>query len=109
MRNKFIFYVIGVINIFEGLLGLFLGKVYIRHWHNINIYEAFIWLFSGFICIYIARRLKEKEEKISKCPKCKETFNYNELEDGKCKYCKDIDTIDIDEYYEKFPEELENK
>ncbi len=43
----------------------------------------------------------------SKCPKCKRTFNYQDLNNGQCYKCKNIDTIDIEEYYKKYPEELE--
>jgi len=39
------------------------------------------------------------------CPNCKETFNYNELKNGKCEYCEDIDTVDIEEYYKTNKEE----
>ncbi len=63
----------------------------------------------GIILFYIGYKSKEKQEKYSKCPKCKEVFNYNELEKGKCKYCKDIETIELEEYYKKYPEELEEK
>ncbi len=78
-----------------------------------NIEDRFLF---GFIQIIIAiilykYSLKEKQEKeiITKCPKCKKVFNYNELENGKCKYCKDVETIEIEEYYKKYPKELEEK
>ncbi|MCT7610324.1 hypothetical protein N5U14_05655 [Aliarcobacter butzleri] len=67
------------------------------------------------ICLYFFNKLfisirnKDKLNKklqYSKCPKCKEVFNYNELKDGKCKYCKDIDTIDIEEYFKQYSNEL---
>ncbi len=78
-----------------------------------NIENRFLF---GFIQVLIGVILYKykfyilKEKKIpecTKCPKCKESFNYSELEKGKCKYCKDVDTIDIEEYYKKYPEELE--
>lgn len=51
---------------------------------------------------------KNKIIHFSKCPQCKENFTYSELKNGKCKYCEKVDTIDMDEYYEKFPEELKD-
>jgi len=62
----------------------------------------------GLILIYSIYRKKSKTQKeYTICPKCKETFNYNELKNGKCKYCEDVDTIDTDKYYKEHPEELE--
>ncbi|WP_066151918.1 hypothetical protein [Aliarcobacter cryaerophilus] len=58
--------------------------------------------------LFLLRFIKELKEKITKCPKYEEVFNYNELIDGKCKYCKEVDTIDIDEYFKKYPNELED-
>ncbi len=56
----------------------------------------------GLFFIYMGYKSKEKQEKYTKCPKCKEVFNYKELEKGKCKYCEDIETIEIGEYYKKY-------
>ncbi|MEJ2528404.1 MAG: hypothetical protein P8Y49_10135, partial [Sulfurovaceae bacterium] len=42
----------------------------------------------------------------TKCPKCKEVFDYKDTLNGKCPHCKDVDTVDIKEYYKKYPEEL---
>jgi hypothetical protein len=55
----------------------------------------------------ILEKNKLKKPEYTICPKCKETFTYHELKDGKCKYCKDVDTIDTDKYYKEHPEELE--
>ena len=60
----------------------------------------------GIFLIYIGVK-KQKQNKFTKCPNCKESFNYSELKDGKCKYCKDIDTVDIEEYYKNNPDEKE--
>ena len=61
-----------------------------------NIFSSIL---LACLCLILPFFLKEKEKKISICPKCKEAFNYNELEDGKCKYCKNVDTVDIKQYY----------
>ncbi len=66
-------------------------------------------LYFSYIEPKIFKRSSLSKIQYSKCPRCKEVFNYNELEKGKCKYCKDIETIELEEYYKKYPEELEEK
>ncbi|WP_419765269.1 MAG: hypothetical protein ACNI28_02285 [Arcobacter sp.] len=73
-------------------------------------------LLLALFCLYLLFKIKKiakneniKEIEYTKCPTCKETFTYNELEKGKCKNCKDVDTIELEEYYEKYPEEKDNK
>jgi len=69
----------------------------------------------GLYCFKIAYNIYQRDKNKQKvktiecsiCPKCKETFNYDELEDGKCKYCEDIDTIDMEEYYKEQREKEE--
>ncbi|MFA7570992.1 MAG: hypothetical protein WCY75_07145 [Sulfurimonadaceae bacterium] len=56
MSLKLTFFLIGVINIVEGLLGFSLSEVYIRHWHQVTNLEASIWLLSGVIFIYLSKR-----------------------------------------------------
>jgi uncharacterized Zn ribbon protein len=45
--------------------------------------------------------------KYSKCPKCKKSYNYAELKDGICPTCN-IKTIETEEYFKKYPEELKD-
>lgn len=68
-------------------------------------------LFSilGILFLFFFFKREPKTPQYTKCPNCKEVFNYNELINGKCKNCKDVDTIDLDEYFEKYPDELEEK
>lgn len=67
---------------------------------------AMLIVLGGLLLISAIKEFKKpKKPQVTKCPKCKETFNYNDTLDGKCPNCKDVDTIDIKEYYEKFPEE----
>jgi hypothetical protein len=54
----------------------------------------------GIDLIINYKYIKSYEEKYTICPKCKESFNYNDLKNGKCLYCENIDTIDIEEYYD---------
>jgi len=61
------------------------------------------------IMIKFIKFFKPKEILIeySKCPKCKKSYNYSELKDGMCPTCN-IKTIETEEYFKKFPEELED-
>jgi len=53
------------------------------------------------IIIYaIKRKRKFQSIKYSKCPKCKESYNYPNLENGICPKCN-IKTIDLEKYYNK--------
>lgn len=80
---------------------------------DIGIYKypvAIIFFIFSMYCFKIAYQIykrdknKQKAKKIiySICPNCKETFTYEDLENGKCIHCKDVDTIDIEEYYKKY-------
>jgi hypothetical protein len=64
-------------------------------------------LMLSFYFLYISISTKPKKEHFTICPKCKESFDYNNLDNGKCPTCKDgnnsIDTVDIDKYYEDNP------
>ena len=51
----------------------------------------------GIILAYSEYK-KKKKPQYSICPKCKETYLYKDLKDGKCPTCK-VDTVDIDKYY----------
>ena len=83
--------------------------------NNLNIYLGLFFLILSIIIVYMSRNSnsitidKTKTPQYTKCPNCKEVFNYNELTNDKCKNCKDVDTIDLDEYFEKYPDELEEK
>ncbi len=108
--NKFYLYIICFLLSTIVLLGIFEIPIpsKVTEPRVLNNYEI-ISFFILCLIIFIYTKYFHKEQRIrySKCPKCKESFNYSELEKGKCKYCKDVDTIDIEEYYKKYPEELE--
>ncbi len=116
-------YIIPFLFIFEGVTswifeGSIIKKILL---YNINYSysteDSIIMVAIGLVIIigdyFLSKNekifIKKKVVEFSKCPKCKEVFNYNELEKGKCKYCKDIETIELEEYYKKYPEELEEK
>jgi len=107
MKSKMGWILIGILFIFEGIVSLMGYKIFLKYsgWVNISIYNSFYLIVVGIILCLYGYYKREKEEKFSKCPKCKETFTYSELENGKCKYCKDTDTVDIDKYFEKYPDE----
>ena len=117
------FILVGVINIIGSILVLFDIPFFTRwnDWSKHSSEESFSIIKEGIILIFISiiywkyiepkipEKTKNKKTQYAKCPNCKEVFNYNELINGKCKNCKDVDTIDLDEYFEKYPEELEEK
>jgi len=115
MKNKFEWYLLAFFSFIESLSVLINNKSLVKT-INYNIkennysfeYGLFI-LCIGFVFFYFGYKTKNKKIQIEYtiCPNCKETFNYIELKNGKCKYCKDVDTIDIQKYYKEHPEELE--
>lgn len=60
----------------------------------------------GFILLYLSYMLKQKPD-FSKCPKCKTSYRYETLKDGVCPRCN-IKTIETEEYYKKYPEEIDD-
>ena len=78
------------------------GKVIVEANFKNIILQIILCIFLVFIYFRI-----NWEGSYKKCPKCKETFDYKDTINGKCPNCKDVDTIDIKEYYEKFPDEKE--
>ena len=74
---------------------------------------SFVFFIFGIYALYITYKTY-KNQKYNKpkseytiCPKCKESYNYSDLEDGMCPKC-DIKTVDIEEYYKKKKEEKQN-
>ncbi|CUV65411.1 hypothetical protein BN3087_330027 [Sulfurovum sp. enrichment culture clone C5] len=76
------------------------GKVYVEK----TTFAILTHIIAILFLLYIFYK-SSWEPNFVKCPKCKETFNYKDTLEGKCPNCKDVDTIDIKEYYEKFPDE----
>lgn len=110
--NKFYLYLISYIIFFICFLSILKVPIpsKISEPRILGKYEIMVFLLIGIMLfIYTKYFHQEKKEIVSKCPNCKEVFNYNELKDGKCKNCKEVDTIDIDKYFKKYPDELEEK
>ncbi len=101
-----------------GLLSLFFNISHppgmsgkdIQYYNSVEnrLLSSSIYLILGWVFYYFSRNKSENKKEFSKCPKCKEVFNYKELKEGKCKYCEDIETIEIEEYYKKLSKENEN-
>lgn len=76
------------------------GKVYVQK----TTFAIFAHIIVILFLFYIFYKSSWKTT-FTKCPKCKETFSYKDILNGKCPHCKDVDTIELKEYYEKFPDE----
>lgn len=100
--------IISIVMLTQGLLIFLTGYNFVKGQGFIKTkFDLSIFL-SGIVLFILTSLLKSKTKRpieFAKYPKCKETFNYNDTLDGKCPNCKDVDTMDIKEYYEKFPEE----
>ena len=75
--------------------------------------EGWFFLFSStvmfFLMMLFLKYFESKEELIdySKCSQCKISYRYMDLEDGICPSCN-IKTIEIEKYYKKYPQELDD-
>lgn len=110
--NKFYLYLISWILFFMCFLGILEIPIpsKVSEPKLLNKYEMIVFFLIGIILfIYTKYFYLEKKEKYSKCPNCKEVFNSKELNNEKCKNCEDVKTIELDEYFRKYPEELEDK
>lgn len=59
-----------------------------------------IFLIAVFLFYMFLKTKYEKEIKYTKCPKCKDTFTYADLDKGMCPTCN-VKTIDMEKYYDK--------
>ncbi len=119
---SFILFVIFFGSFLTSIVAIFFGEVStktngiikysLKEGISIFIFSILIVIILYLFIKYIEpKENKKKNEKVlfSKCPRCREVFNYNELEEGKCKYCKDMQTMELEEYYKKYPEELKEE
>ncbi len=102
----FLFFSVGISLIFMDEYSFRGVTIKIEEYPIIRLFGLLISIFSLYIFFKIKRT--SIKEKYTKCPKCKEVFNYQELKKGKCKYCEDIETIEIEEYYKKLSKENED-
>ncbi len=92
---------------------IFVVRVFSQRWMTVDVSSPYLYipfgslfLVVGILILIDALKIKQKKIQYTKCPNCKEVFNYNELKDGKCKNCKDVETVDLEEYFKKYPDEL---
>jgi ssDNA-binding Zn-finger/Zn-ribbon topoisomerase 1 len=109
--SKFWFNLLGIILIAESI-NSFLGfRTLIRgkgHTHTSIEFAIFMGL-TGIVILFITYIYFKGKKLInySKCPKCKISYRYETLKDGICPTCN-IKTIETEEYYKKYPEELDD-
>jgi len=75
---------------------------------------SLIFMLLGFYVIYktIKKDMNDSinnkiDIEFSKCPKCKTSYRYETLKDGICPTCN-IKTIETEEYFKKYPDELDD-
>ncbi|MCJ8325859.1 MAG: hypothetical protein MJK08_02065 [Campylobacterales bacterium] len=87
-----------------GLFILVTGEFTGNYGANVNFEEhKYYFSFAIFILfimsLYNDIRIKKIKIDFSKCPKCKETYDYSKLKKGICPKCN-IKTIDMEKYYD---------
>lgn len=99
--------IIGILFVFVGLKVLFI-KDWQGNWVNYEFSMHSLYIPVGLLCIYTGYlffKMKAQKIEFSKCPKCKKSYSYPELKDGMCPTCN-VKTIEMEEYFKKYPEEL---
>jgi len=105
MINKF-FHLILVIMMFYMVYSIiFLEVLPYKNGDKIlnNIYFSyplgFVFGIFGLYFLYLFFTFKPQKQKYTICPNCQESYDYKNLDNGKCKYCDNVDTVDIEKYY----------
>ena len=104
-------YLLASVYVFLGLIFILADTIHLRGITLDLTENSSFFIFSGIILILwsiylVVQTNKNKVKKIidfSKCPKCREAYNYIRLRDGMCPTCN-IETIDMDKYFKKFPD-----
>ena len=107
MINK----LIGILLLFLGLKVLLLQD-FSGQWSDYSFSNNYLFVPLSLLLFYISYLFirynpKEIDEKFSKCKKCKKCYNYIELKKCICPKCN-IETIEIEDYYKKYPDELKD-
>lgn len=109
--NSFGWYLLGIILFLDGIWTLFGGKTSFKGkgWMHPSIEYSVLTIAIGCVILVSAklyfRHKKTKQIEYSKCSQCKTAYNYQKLDKGLCPKCH-IATIDMDEYFKQFPDEL---
>ncbi len=90
-------FILGILTITTGTATVYFGVE--AELGGFKYIIALFFISIGIASFYDAKINKSLPE-FSKCPECKETYTYLELEDGICgKY--GVKTIDTEQYYDK--------
>lgn len=108
--NKLLYVIFSSVLIIGGIRVINTKTYEFRYYSALELGEyslpiGLIIIILGLLVLYYGYIFREQKVKYSKCPKCKKSYNYSELKDGMCPTCN-VKTIDMDEYFKKFPEEL---
>ena len=82
----------------EGYKG---GKVYVVSTTQSIIMQIILIILLIAYTIYLIR-LNSRIPEFTKCPKCKNSYNYADTKNGKCPKCN-VEVIEVEKYYRQFP------
>lgn len=94
--------ILALSQIILGILIIYTGTAFIapNTEADLGILKFPIGIFFIILGVSYYLYYRKKIPEYSKCPKCKESYEYSELKDGFCPKCN-IKTIDINKYYDK--------
>jgi len=113
MTNKFGYSLLGIILLVESIYVFLTNKTILKTINyniKVNEYSDTYGIQVGVIgvlLLYYAYNLKSDVKEFTKCPKCKESYDSITLKSNMCPKCH-IKTIEIDEYFKKYPRDLED-
>ncbi len=88
--------ILGILTMTTGTGSLYFGVE--AELGSLKYLIGLFFIILGVSSFYIDKKNKSLPE-FSKCPECKETYEYPKLEEGLCPKCK-IKTIDMEKYYD---------
>ena len=87
----------------EGYKG---GKVYVVSTAQSITMQIILIILLISYTIYLIR-LNSKIPEFTKCPKCKNSYNYADTKNSKCPKCN-VEIIEVEKFYRQFPDGLKN-
>ena len=102
--NKIIYFVAFNIFVVWGISIIRTKSFYYRYHSSVYIgefsnYFGILIIIFGLYFLYLFFTFKPQKQKYTICPNCQESYDYKNLDNGKCKYCDNVDTVDIEKYY----------
>lgn len=108
---SYFFFLLGFLSIFLNIshpIGLSGKSIQYYETIEMRFFVGIIQISVGVLVYFYSVKLVKKDFiEFSKCKKCKKSYNYAELKKGICPKCN-IETIEIEEYYKKYPNELKD-